>query len=100
METAIEREVRQYLLRTNGRVALWTSDQVTAFMQGIQRFSLLKGEKLMLLNTRPHNHVCLHTCIEEADERFSAADQDAILEVLNSTLPLPSEAEDEEGMEV
>ncbi|KAI9183391.1 hypothetical protein H9P43_004308 [Blastocladiella emersonii ATCC 22665] len=95
---AVEREVYYYLTKVHDVATHWSAENVTAYLEAMAHYKLLKGEKLMLLNVRPRNLVGLLTCIEEADDRFDNDELAGILEVLDTTLPLPM-LEDEEMAE-
>ncbi|SAM07320.1 hypothetical protein [Absidia glauca] len=74
-----------------------SEDQVKAFLQQIDRYSLTLGEKVQVLNLRPKSAVEIYLLIEECEERFSEEDLDNILSIISTTLPRPDE--DDDGIE-
>ncbi len=56
---SIENRVEHYFAQINSIACPWTDANVQLFMDRISKFDLMAGERLMLLNLRPHNTVGL-----------------------------------------
>jgi hypothetical protein len=71
------------------------SDFLTKLEEKKDEFKLTKIEKLQLLNLRPNNAVELQAIIDDSEERFSIEQMDSLLEFVQENLPIESDGQDE-----
>lgn len=73
-----------------------TSSVVCEFMRKLNEksseFPLTKVEKLLILNHCPSSAVELQCLIEDSEERFSVEQMDALLDLIQTTLPVENES--------
>lgn len=86
----VTRDVLQYLdQRSGGSVA---SELVfTELMAYLNTLSLMKIEKLQILNSLPRSMVHLYGLVEECDQRFDEATCEGLLDKINELVPLEEE---------
>ncbi|KAJ1557299.1 hypothetical protein HK405_000315 [Cladochytrium tenue] len=85
----VQFEALRYLARTPA--AYQDAETLAAFNAAVAPFGLTRAERLMLLNLRPASAVELFSIVEEIGERLSEEQQEQLLEIVQSTLPFPSE---------
>ncbi|ESW95825.1 hypothetical protein HPODL_02474 [Ogataea parapolymorpha DL-1] len=95
----ITRELSGFLIRT-GQSNDYTRENVVEFMTGLNQYSLMKIEKLEILNRLPRTIVSLFSVIEECDQRFSDEQCNSMLELVQRCFPVAQEAVEEDRMEV
>ena len=78
-------ETSQYL---NQFVASKQSAQVISdFVKSVRSFGLTEAETLQLLNLHPTSAVEIQLIVEESEERLTEEQVDALLEIIEKTLP-------------
>ncbi|KAH3663609.1 hypothetical protein OGAPHI_005010 [Ogataea philodendri] len=86
----ITRELSGYLVRT-GQSNDYGRQNVVEFMEGLNQYSLMKIEKLEILNRLPRTIVSLFSVIEECDQRFNEDQCNDMLELVQRCFPVAEE---------
>ncbi|KAG7753360.1 hypothetical protein KL911_002753 [Ogataea haglerorum] len=69
-------------------------------MTGLNQYSLMKIEKLEILNRLPRTIVSLFSVIEECDQRFSDEQCNNMLELVQRCFPVAQEAVEDDAMDM
>lgn len=76
------------------------SSAIPTLIQKLHPYQITKGECIMILNLRPTNTPILNAVIEDMEDRFSAEQQQEILDIITEILgQFPQEPEEEAAEE-
>ncbi|PHH63263.1 hypothetical protein CDD81_6120 [Ophiocordyceps australis] len=89
LETVV-REVLSWMRTRPGPLAqeppTYSDERIAQLLEGLRRYTLSKGEVLVILNLRPTSVVALNTIVDDLGERFTEEQQEQIVAVIVEVL--------------
>lgn len=95
---AVTRDLLSYLGKTPS-AAVGSESDFAALMKHLNTLSLMKVEKLQIVNLLPRSMVHLYALVEECDQRFDEDTCTGIIEKIGELFPVEEEEAEEEGAE-
>ncbi|KAL7624069.1 hypothetical protein AAE478_005626 [Parahypoxylon ruwenzoriense] len=80
----------------------YDAKSIPVLIRRLRQYQITKGEFIMILNIRPTNVQILYTVIEDMEDRFSADEQQEILDIITEILgQFPPRADgDDQGEDI
>lgn len=93
----VTREILQSL--SERPCALMDQQKLAELMAYLNKFDLVKVEKLQIVNSLPRSAVHLYALVDEFDQRFDDEVCTTLIDKINTLFPLPQEDDEEEEQE-
>lgn len=94
----VTRDLLSYLGKTPA-ASVGSEEDFVALMKHLNTLSLMKVEKLQIVNLLPRSMVHLYALVEECDQRFDEETCTGIIEKINELFPVVEDEEEEEERE-
>ncbi|CUM62800.1 uncharacterized protein PRCAT00000358001 [Priceomyces carsonii] len=88
----VTKQILSYLDKTPCS-AIQSNESFKELLLFLNKFDLMKVEKLQIVNSLPRSMVNLYAIVEECDQRFDEDTCDSILETINRLFPVEENAE-------
>lgn len=95
---SLTRDILSYFSHTD-TADIDTTENFTELVLFLNKFELMKAEKLQIVNLLPRSLVHLHTIVDECDQRFDELQCEEIINKIAELFPKPDDDEMEEDQE-